>query len=103
MSGAEAADKVRRRIDALWRIEGARIVAVLARATGDVGLAEDLAQEAVADALAQWPESGIPRNPGAWLTTVAKRKAIDGWRRAARLEERYHDLARGLQDEDAVA
>jgi RNA polymerase sigma factor (sigma-70 family) len=103
MTGAEPADKVRRRMDALWRIEGARIVAVLARVTGDVGLAEDLAQEAVADALTQWPESGIPRNPGAWLTTVAKRKAIDGWRRAARLDERYRDIARGLQDEDAVA
>lgn len=57
----------------------------------------------MADALAQWPESGIPRNPGAWLTTVAKRKAIDGWRRAERLDERYRDIARGLQDEDAVA
>ncbi|HEX2248585.1 MAG TPA: RNA polymerase sigma factor [Arthrobacter sp.] len=103
MTGAEAAAGVQRRIDALWRIEGARIVAVLARATGDVGLAEDLAQEAVADALDQWPESGIPRNPGAWLTAVAKRKAIDGWRRAARLDERYRDIGRGLQDEDAVA
>ena len=94
---------MRRRIDALWRIEGARLVAVLARVTGDVGLAEDLAQEAVADALVQWPESGVPRNPAAWLTAVAKRKAIDAWRRAERLDERYHAMARGLQEDDVVA
>ncbi|NKX52122.1 sigma-70 family RNA polymerase sigma factor, partial [Arthrobacter deserti] len=94
---------VRDRIDALWRIDGARIIAALARATGDVGLAEDLAQEAVADALVQWPESGIPRNPGAWLTTVAKRKAIDAWRRAERLDERYRAIARGLEEDNRAA
>jgi RNA polymerase sigma factor (sigma-70 family) len=99
----DAGSAVRRRIDALWRIEGARLVAVLARVTGDVGLAEDLAQEAVADALVQWPESGVPRNPAAWLTAVAKRKAIDAWRRAERLDERYHAMARGLQEDDGVA
>jgi RNA polymerase sigma factor (sigma-70 family) len=99
----DAGSAVRRRIDALWRIEGARLVAVLARVTGDVGLAEDLAQEAVADALVQWPESGVPRNPAAWLTAVAKRKAIDAWRRAERLDERYHAMARGLQEVDGVA
>ncbi|MDQ0678323.1 RNA polymerase sigma factor (sigma-70 family) [Arthrobacter pascens] len=99
----DAGSAVRRRVDALWRIEGARLVAVLARVTGDVGLAEDLAQEAVADALVQWPESGVPRNPAAWLTAVAKRKAIDGWRRAERLDERYRAMARGLQEDDGVA
>lgn len=88
---------IRRTIDAVWRIEGARVVAVLARMVGDVGLAEDLAQEAVADALVQWPESGVPRNAGAWLTTVAKRKAIDGWRRRDRLDERYRAIARDLE------
>ena len=87
-----------RRLDAVWRIEGARVVATLARMTGDVGLAEDLAQEAVADALAQWPDSGMPDNPGAWLTAVAKRKAIDAWRRRDRLDERYRAIARDLEE-----
>jgi RNA polymerase sigma factor (sigma-70 family) len=94
---------VRRRVEALWRIEGPRIVAALARVTRDFGLAEDLAQEAVADALTQWPESGVPQNPGAWLTAVAKRKAIDSWRRAELLDEKYRTMAQGLADEDGVA
>jgi len=92
---------VRRTLDALWRIEGARIVATLARVTGDVDLAEDLAQEAVADALIQWEASGIPDNPGAWLTAVAKRTAIDGWRRRARLDDRYRTMARDLETDAA--
>ncbi|TFC53702.1 MULTISPECIES: RNA polymerase sigma factor [unclassified Cryobacterium] len=86
----------RRTVDAVWRIEGARIVATLAKMTNDVVLAEDLAQEAVVDALRQWPEAGIPRNPGAWLTAVAKRKAIDTWRRRERLDERYRAMAHDL-------
>lgn len=85
-------------LDAIWRIESARIVATLAKMTGDVGLAEDLAQEALVDALSQWPESGVPRNAGAWLTAVAKRKAIDGWRRAERLDERYRAIAHNLEE-----
>jgi RNA polymerase sigma factor (sigma-70 family) len=89
---------IRRTIDAVWRIESARIVATLARMTGDVGLAEDLAQEALVEALTQWPESGVPRNAGAWLTAVAKRKAIDGWRRRQRLDERYREIARDLSE-----
>ena len=92
-----APSDVRRTVDAVWRIEGPRIVATLARMTGDVGLAEDLAQEAVVDALSQWPESGVPHNAGAWLTAVAKRKAIDGWRRRARLDERYRAMAHDLE------
>ena len=88
-SGAAAG----RRLDALWRIEGPRIIAALARATGDLGLAEDAAQEAMAEALVQWPRTGLPRNPGAWLTAVAKRRIIDARRRAARLEDRYRVLA----------
>jgi len=103
MPESSAAEGIRRRLDALWRIEGARIVASLARATRDVGLAEDLAQEAVADALAQWPESGVPANPGAWLTAVAKRKAIDAWRRAERLDEHYRELGRGLAEATETA
>jgi RNA polymerase sigma factor (sigma-70 family) len=89
---------VAERLQAIWRIEGARVVATLARLTGDVGLAEDLAQDAGADALAQWPESGVPDNPGAWLTAVAKRRAIDGWRRRAALDERYRAIARDLDE-----
>ncbi|MGC5255805.1 RNA polymerase sigma factor [Gordonia sp. DT218] len=88
--------EIRRRVDAVWRIEGTRIVATLARVVGDVGLAEDVAQEAVAEALEQWPQSGVPRNAGAWLTAVAKRRAIDGWRRQERLDQRYEVIARDL-------
>src|SRR5690606_8788242 len=94
---------IQRTVEAVWRIEGARVVAALARMVGDVGLAEDLAQDAVVDALAQWPESGVPRNAGAWLTAVAKRKAIDSWRRRERLDKRYqaiaHDLEQTTSDE----
>jgi RNA polymerase sigma factor (sigma-70 family) len=89
---------IHRTVDAVWRIEGARIVATLAKMTGDVGSAEDLAQEALVDALNQWPESGVPQNAGAWLTAVAKRKAIDNWRRRARLDERYRTIARNLAE-----
>ena len=92
-----------REVEAVWRIESARIVATLARMTGDLGLAEDLAQEALVEALEQWPGTGTPRNPGAWLTAVAKRRAIDGWRRRERLDDRYraiaHDLAESADDE----
>lgn len=95
--------EARRSVDAVWRIEGPKIVAALARVTGDLGLAEDLAQDAVAEALTSWADSGVPRNPAAWLTAVAKRRAIDGWRRRERLDERYraiaHDLAERTDDE----
>lgn len=93
------APDIRRHVDAVWRIEGARVVATLAKTTGDLGLAEDLSQEAVVEALEQWPERGVPSNPGAWLTTVAKRRAIDGWRRRERLDDRYAALAHDLADE----
>src|SRR3954471_18711804 len=78
-------------------MEAAKIVATLTRAVGDVGLAEDLAQEALVDALTQWPSSGVPRNAGAWLTTVAKRKAIDYWRRQENLDAKYATMARELE------
>jgi RNA polymerase sigma factor (sigma-70 family) len=90
---------LRQTVDAVWRMEAAKIVATLTRAVGDVGLAEDLAQEALVDALTQWPEQGVPRNPAAWLTTVAKRKAIDHWRREDRLDDRYAAMARDLARE----
>jgi RNA polymerase sigma factor (sigma-70 family) len=84
-------------VDAVWRMEAAKIVATLTRAVGDVGLAEDLAQEALVDALTQWPSSGVPRNAGAWLTTVAKRKAIDYWRRQENRDAKYAAMARELE------
>jgi len=89
---------VARTVEAVWRIDGARVVATLARVTGDLPLAEDLAQEAVADALAQWSDDGVPANPAAWLTAVARRKAIDAWRRAERLDARYAAMARDLTE-----
>ncbi|SKB10316.1 RNA polymerase sigma factor [Aeromicrobium choanae] len=90
-------------LDAVWRIEGPRVVATLARMTGDLSEAEDLAQDAVAEALRVWPESGVPRNPGAWLTTVARRRAVDGWRRRAALDERHHAMAHQLEQDDDTA
>jgi RNA polymerase sigma factor (sigma-70 family) len=84
-------------VDAVWRMEAAKIVATLTRTVGDVGLAEDLAQEALVDALTQWPESGVPRNAGAWLTAVGKRKAIDHWRRREALGTRYAAMAHELE------
>ena len=98
-----AADRARRALAAVWRIESARIVATLTRFVGDVGQAEDLAQEAMLEALRQWPEEGVPNNPGAWLTTVAKRRAIDGWRRRERLDERYAAMARDLEQQGGEA
>ena len=91
-----------RAIEAVWRIESSRIVATLARTTGDFGLAEDLAQEALVEALEQWPKEGTPRNPGAWLTMVAKRRAIDVWRRRSRLEDRYAAIAHDLEESSEV-
>ncbi|BCI51524.1 RNA polymerase sigma factor [Mycolicibacterium litorale] len=91
------ASDIRQTVDAVWRMEAAKIVATLTRVVGDVGMAEDLAADALVDALTQWPSSGVPRNPGAWLTTVAKRKAIDHWRRQDTLGTRYTELARDLE------
>ncbi|MFG1935037.1 RNA polymerase sigma factor [Mycobacterium sp. NPDC048908] len=80
-------------------MEAAKIVATLTRMVGDVGLAEDLAQEALVDALTQWPSAGVPRNAGAWLTTVAKRKAVDHWRRQQNLDAKYAALAHDLENQ----
>lgn len=93
-----APESLSRTVDAVWRIEGAKVVATVARMTGDLALAEDLAQEAVAEALEQWPETGVPRNAGAWLTAVAKRRAIDGFRRRQRLDARHEAIARDLDE-----
>ena len=84
-------------IDAVWRIESARLIAGLARIVRDVGLAEDLAQDALVAALEQWPESGVPERPGAWLMGTAKHKALDRLRRAKTLERKEEEIARGLE------
>ena len=83
-----------RAIDAVWRIESAKLIAGLARIVRDVGAAEDLAQEALVVALEQWPESGVPDNPGAWLMATAKHRAIDLLRRRTLLERKHEDLGR---------
>jgi RNA polymerase sigma-70 factor (ECF subfamily) len=93
-----------RAIDAVWRIEQARLIAGLARMVRDVGLAEELAQDALVAALEQWPQSGIPDNPGAWLMAVAKHRAIDRLRRSKLVERKHQELGREIdaQQETAV-
>ena len=88
-------------IDAVWRIESARLIAGLARIVGDVGVAEDLAQDALVAALEQWPESGIPDNPGAWLMATAKHRAIDLLRRRKMQEAKHEHLGRELDERQA--
>jgi RNA polymerase sigma factor (sigma-70 family) len=92
-----SAAEVNRTIDAVWRIESARLIAGLARMVRDVGLAEDLAQEALVAALEQWPESGVPDNPGAWLMGTAKHRAIDRLRRADVQERKVQELGREIE------
>ena len=92
-----------RAIDAVWRIESARLIAGLARIVRDVGLAEELAQDALVAALEQWPESGVPRNPGAWLMGTAKHRAIDLLRRKKRLERKHEELGRELEAQRDIA
>src|SRR5262249_5029312 len=89
-----------RAIDAVWRMESARIIAGLTRMVRDVGVAEELAQDALVAALEQWPESGIPDNPGAWLMAAAKHRAIDLWRRHKLLERKHEELERELQTQE---
>jgi len=92
-------------IDAVWRIESAKIIAGLTRIVRDVGLAEELAQDALVAALERWPESGVPDNPGAWLMATAKHRAMDHFRRNKLLERKHEELGRELesQQESAVA
>ena len=85
-------DAIRRTIDAVWRIESARLIAGLARLTRDVGLAEELAQDALVRALETWPADGVPDNPGAWLMTTARNRAIDVLRRGKRIEAKHGEL-----------
>jgi RNA polymerase sigma factor (sigma-70 family) len=91
-----AADAAGRSVDAVWRLESPRLIAGLVRIVRDVALAEDLAQEALVAALKQWPSEGIPRNPGAWLMGVAKRRAMDHFRRADRASRANEVLGREL-------
>src|SRR6266581_27187 len=86
-----------RAIDAVWRIESAKLIAGLTRIVRDVALAEDLAQDALVAALERWPTSGVPDNPGAWLMATAKHRAIDLFRRNERLERKQEELGRDLE------
>ena len=101
--GRDDREASRRAVEVVWRIESARIIGALARYTGDFGLAEDVAQQALAEALDGWPRDGVPPHPAAWLLTVARRRAIDAFRRRAGLEERYAGLARGLGEGQATS
>src|SRR3979411_207376 len=97
------ASETQRAIDAIWRIESPRLVAGLTRIVRDVGLAEDLAHDALIAALEQWPESGVPDNPGAWRMTAAKHRAIDLFRRNKRLERKHEELGRELETRQELA
>ena len=97
------ASDIHRTIDAVWRIESAKLIAGLARMVRDVGLAEELAQDALVAALEQWPNSGVPDNPGAWLMTTAKHRAIDRLRRHKLLERKHEEIGRDLEAEQELA
>src|SRR4051812_20407932 len=92
---------VHRVVDAVWRMESAKLIAALTRVTGDVGLAEELAQDALVAALERWPESGVPDKPGAWLMATAKHRAIDTFRRSERLTRKTAELGRELEQQEA--
>ena len=94
-----AATETHRAIETVFRIERARLIAGLARMVRDVGLAEELAQDALVIALSEWPQTGVPKNPGAWLMAAAKRRAIDGFRRNRMLARKHAEIGRDLEDE----
>ena len=94
---------VNRAIDAVWRIESPRLIAGLARITGDVGLAEDLAQDALVAALERWPQTGVPDNPGAWLMATAKHRAIDMHRRSKRMERKHEQIGHELDAQQEMS
>jgi RNA polymerase sigma factor (sigma-70 family) len=97
------ASDTHRTIEAVWRIESAKLIAGLTRIVRDVGLAEDLAQDALVAALEQWPESGVPNNPGAWLMAAAKHRAIDFFRRSERLDRKHEELGHELEAQQEMA
>jgi RNA polymerase sigma factor (sigma-70 family) len=86
-------------IEAVWKTESTRLIAAIARVTRDIGIAEELAQDALVTALELWPEEGIPENPGAWLMTAAKRRALDSLRRSRMILEKHEEIARELEDQ----
>jgi len=94
---------VNRAIDAVWRIESPRLIAGLARITGDVGIAEDLAQDALLAALERWPQTGVPDNPGAWLMATAKHRAIDMHRRSKRIERKHEQIGHELDAQQEMS
>src|SRR3954451_9853642 len=98
----DAVPATHRVVDAVWRMESAKLVGALTRVTGDVGVAEELAQDALLAALEQWPVSGVPAKPGAWLMTTAKHRAIDTFRRAERLERKTAELGREVAVREAT-
>jgi len=99
MMATDNLTRARRTIDAVWRMESAKLIAVLARMLGDVGLAEEMAQDALVTALEQWPDKGIPDNPGAWLMATAKHRAIDRLRHGKLAEEKHAEIARELDEQ----
>jgi RNA polymerase sigma factor (sigma-70 family) len=92
--------EIHRSIDAVWRIESPRLIAGLMRIVRDIGLSEDLAQDALVAALEQWPKSGVPDNPGAWLMTAAKHRAIDHFRRSTLLDRKHEELGREFEEKE---
>src|SRR5439155_8646073 len=95
-----AATETNRTIEAVWRIESARVIAGLTRIVHDVGVAEELAQDALVAALEQWPTEGIPDNPGAWLMGTAKHRAIDYLRRGTMIDRKHEDLGREMAERE---
>src|SRR3954463_6526797 len=97
------ASDTQRAIDAVWRIESARLIAGLARMVRDVGLAEELAQDALVAALERWPQTGVPDNPGAWLMATAKHRAIDMHRRSKRIERKHEQIGHELEAQQEMS
>src|SRR3954452_11117871 len=96
----DAVPATHRVVDAVWRMESAKLIGALTRVTGDVGVAEELAQDALVAALERWPETGVPARPGAWLMATAKHRAIDLFRRSVRLEQKTAELGREVVEAD---
>src|SRR5947209_20268249 len=95
-----SATDTHRTIEAVWKIESARVIAGLTRIVHDVGVAEELAQDALVAALEQWPTDGIPDNPGAWLMGTAKHRAIDYLRRGSLIDRKHEDLGREMAERE---
>lgn len=101
--GETSAEAVRQAVETTWRLESAQLIATLARLTGDLGAAEDLAHDALVAALESWPTTGIPHNPGAWLTTTARRRALDALRRGPMLDRAHAEIVRDQAPPDPTS